>query len=137
VRTDNVNASVAVMTGSLNRARNRRILVQGSMRSDAVVIISIGFQNSAQMRLAQDNDGSPTPAGACQATWDFRHKGSILAGGGYANTIKADALSPSGQPAILLGSKRVPIRCISKRQIRIACKREDNFRVIKYLICHL
>src|SRR5882757_620442 len=26
------------------------------MRSDAVVIISIGFQNSAQMRLAQDND---------------------------------------------------------------------------------
>src|ERR1700723_3090473 len=26
------------------------------MRSDAVVIVSIGFQNSAQMRLAQDND---------------------------------------------------------------------------------
>src|ERR1700677_1682362 len=26
------------------------------MRSDAVVIISIGFQNSAQVRLAQDND---------------------------------------------------------------------------------
>src|ERR1700678_2853711 len=26
------------------------------MRSDAVVIISIRFQNSAQMRLAQDND---------------------------------------------------------------------------------
>src|ERR1700685_2727367 len=26
------------------------------MRSDAVVIISIGFQNPAQMRLAQDND---------------------------------------------------------------------------------
>ena len=26
------------------------------MRSDAVVIISIGFQNSAQMHLAQDND---------------------------------------------------------------------------------
>src|ERR1700726_1521070 len=26
------------------------------MRSDAVVIVSIGFQNPAQMRLAQDND---------------------------------------------------------------------------------
>jgi hypothetical protein len=62
--------------------------------------------------------------------------GSILAGGGDANTIKADALSPSGRSAIHLGSKRVPIRCISKRQIRI-CKRKDNFRVRKYLICHL
>src|SRR5580692_7649038 len=36
-----------------------------------------------------------------------------------------------------LGLKRVPIRCISKRQIRIACKSKDNFRVRKYLICHL
>src|ERR1700683_5759974 len=26
------------------------------MRSDAVVIVSIGFKNPAQMRLAQDND---------------------------------------------------------------------------------
>jgi hypothetical protein len=40
----------------LNRARNRRILVQGSMRSDAVVIVGIGSQDSAQMRLAQDNE---------------------------------------------------------------------------------
>jgi hypothetical protein len=54
-----------------------------------------------------------------------------------ANTIKADALSPGGQPAIHPGSRCVPIRCISKRQIRIACKRKDNFRVRKYLICHL
>src|SRR5258708_20434237 len=43
-------------TGSLNRARSRRILVQGSMRSDAIVIVGIGVQDPAQMRLAQDND---------------------------------------------------------------------------------
>jgi hypothetical protein len=43
-------------TGSLNRARNRRILVQGSMRSDAIAVIGVGFQNPAQMHLAQDKD---------------------------------------------------------------------------------
>src|SRR6476646_9104189 len=43
-------------TGSLNRARNRRILVQGSMRSDTVVIFGTRFEYPAQMRLAQDND---------------------------------------------------------------------------------
>src|ERR1700733_2216138 len=47
---------VSLPSGSLNRARNRRILVQGSMRSVAIVIVGVGFQNSAQMRLAQDND---------------------------------------------------------------------------------
>ena len=48
-------------TGSLNRARNRRILVQGSMRSDAIVIVGIGVQDPAQLRLAQDNDVVHTP----------------------------------------------------------------------------
>src|SRR3979490_84419 len=43
-------------TGSLNRARNRRILVQESMRSDAIVIVCVGFQDPTQMHLAQDND---------------------------------------------------------------------------------
>src|SRR6476469_5607992 len=43
-------------TGSLNRARNRRILVQGSMRSSTVVIFGIRFEYPAQMRLAQNND---------------------------------------------------------------------------------
>jgi hypothetical protein len=43
-------------TGALYRARDWRILVQGPMCSDAVVIAGIGSQNSAQMRLAQDND---------------------------------------------------------------------------------
>src|SRR6476469_10038345 len=43
-------------TGSLNRARNRRILVQGSMRSDTVVIFGTRFEYPAQMRLAQNND---------------------------------------------------------------------------------
>jgi hypothetical protein len=41
---------------SLNRARNRRILVQGAMSSDAIVIVRVGSRDSAQMRLAQDND---------------------------------------------------------------------------------
>jgi hypothetical protein len=43
-------------SGPLNQTNGRRIFVQRSVRSDAVVIISIGFQNSVQMRLAQDND---------------------------------------------------------------------------------
>jgi len=67
VCTENLNPDVVVMksakngvpfdaSGPLNQTNGRRILVQRSVRSDAVVIISIGFQNSAQMRLAQDND---------------------------------------------------------------------------------
>src|ERR1700680_2452275 len=43
-------------TGSLNRARNRRTLVQGLMRSDAIIIVGVRFQYPAQMHLAQDND---------------------------------------------------------------------------------
>src|SRR3984893_13171361 len=48
VRTDDSSA--------LNRARDWCILVQGSMSSDAVVIVRIRSQDSAQMHLAQDND---------------------------------------------------------------------------------
>src|SRR4030088_2773290 len=43
-------------TGSLNRTRDRRILLQRPMRSNAVVIGRIVFQNSAQMCLAQNDD---------------------------------------------------------------------------------
>src|SRR3979411_1075980 len=42
--------------GSLNRTRDRRILLQRPMRSNAVVIGRIVFQNSAQMCLAQNDD---------------------------------------------------------------------------------
>jgi hypothetical protein len=42
--------------GSLNRAKGRRILVQVPMCSNAVVIVSIGSENPAQMCLAHDND---------------------------------------------------------------------------------
>src|SRR6202011_3604022 len=42
--------------GSLNRTRDRRILLQRPMRSNAVVIDRIVFQNSAQMCLAQNDD---------------------------------------------------------------------------------
>src|SRR3984893_13351955 len=41
---------------SLNLASDRRILVQGSMRSDAIVIVGVGFQDPTQMHLTQDND---------------------------------------------------------------------------------
>jgi hypothetical protein len=55
-------------TGSLNRARNRRILVQGSTGSDTVVIFGIRFEYPAQMRLAQDNDVGPhTRAGSIRS----------------------------------------------------------------------
>src|ERR1019366_2713450 len=40
----------------MNRTRNRRILVQGSMRSDAIILVGVGFQGPTQMHLAQDND---------------------------------------------------------------------------------
>ena len=42
--------------GSLDQTRDWRILVQRPMRSYAVVIRRIVFQNAAQMRLAQYND---------------------------------------------------------------------------------
>src|SRR3984893_10529833 len=41
---------------SLNLASDRRILVQGSMRSDPIIIVGVGFQDPTQMDLAQDND---------------------------------------------------------------------------------
>jgi hypothetical protein len=43
-------------SGPLNGARDRRIFIQWSVRSDVVVITSIGSQDSAQMRLAQDDE---------------------------------------------------------------------------------
>jgi hypothetical protein len=42
--------------GSLNRTRDRRILLQRPMRSNAVVIGRIVFQNSAQMCPTQHDD---------------------------------------------------------------------------------
>ena len=67
VCTENLNTGVVVMksaqdgartdhTGSLYRARDRRILVKGSVSPDAVVVASVRFQNPAQMCLAKDND---------------------------------------------------------------------------------
>jgi hypothetical protein len=67
VCTENLGSGVAVVkpakyrvrtdaSDSLNRTRNRRILVQGSMRSEIIIIVGVRFQNSAQIRLAQDND---------------------------------------------------------------------------------
>src|SRR5882672_382178 len=58
------------------------------MRSDAVVIISIGFQNSAQMRLAQDNDvvHAFTPDRSDQPF----HK-AILPGRGWCGKLVPDA----------------------------------------------
>ncbi len=66
VCTKNLNPDIVVMksakdrvrsdaSGPLNRARDRRIFVQGTMRSDVVVITSVGLQDAAQMRLVQDD----------------------------------------------------------------------------------
>jgi hypothetical protein len=63
VCTENLDPDVVVMKSAkdgqrfdasspLNRAEDRRILVKGSMRSDGVVIVRIGSQDPAQMRLA-------------------------------------------------------------------------------------
>ena len=64
--TENLNPNILVMkaakdrartddSSSLNRARERRIFVQCTMRSDFIVITSIGSQDAAQMFLAQDD----------------------------------------------------------------------------------
>src|SRR3984957_20857150 len=58
------------------------------MSSDAVVINSIGFQNSAQMRLAQDNDVVHTFT-AVRSDQPF-HK-SILPGRGWCGWLVPDA----------------------------------------------
>jgi hypothetical protein len=39
-----------------NRPMARRILVQGQMRSDSVVIAGVGRKDPAQMGLAEDDD---------------------------------------------------------------------------------
>jgi len=67
VCTENLSSGVAVVKSaqdgarthqprSLNQARNWRIFVQGSMRSEDIVVVGVGFQDLAQMHLAQDND---------------------------------------------------------------------------------
>jgi hypothetical protein len=60
VCTEKLNPRVVMVKsaqdGSLNRPRIRCILAKGSMSSDAVVGMSVRFQNPAEMRLAQNND---------------------------------------------------------------------------------
>jgi hypothetical protein len=65
VCAENLNPTIVVMksaqngartndTGALYRARDRCILAQRLMRSETVVIVSVGFQDPTQMRLATD-----------------------------------------------------------------------------------
>src|SRR5664280_3075100 len=58
------------------------------MRSDAIVIVGVGFQNSAQMHLAQDNDvvHTLTPGRSDQPF----HK-AILPGRGWCGRFVPDA----------------------------------------------
>jgi hypothetical protein len=66
VCTENLNPTIVVMqsaqdgvrtyeTGALYRARDRCILFQRPMRSETVVIVSVGFQDPTQMRPATYN----------------------------------------------------------------------------------
>src|SRR6267154_887221 len=43
-------------TGTLNRARTRRILDPGQVRPRLIIVASVSSQNPAQMCLVQDND---------------------------------------------------------------------------------
>ena len=65
--TENLNPHVVVMksgkygvgfdaSGPLNWARDWGIFIQGPVRYDVVVIVRIGSQDSAQMRLTQDDN---------------------------------------------------------------------------------
>src|ERR1700680_3175533 len=58
------------------------------MRSDAIIIVGVGFQNSAQMRLAQDNDVVHTVA-PDRSDQPF-HK-AILPGRGWCSRLVPDA----------------------------------------------
>jgi hypothetical protein len=69
VFTENLSSGVFVVmsadgvwfdaSDSLNRTTNRRNLVQGLMRSEMITIVGVTFQNSAQMRLTEENDVGP------------------------------------------------------------------------------
>jgi hypothetical protein len=72
-------------TDALYQARDRRILVQRPMRSDAVVIVSIGFQNPAQMRLAQDNDVVHT----FTPDWSDQPFGKAMAGPCFSSSLRS------------------------------------------------
>src|ERR1700693_419743 len=78
----------------LNRARNRRILVQGSMRSDAIVIVGVGFQDPTQMHLAQDNDVVQT---LTPDRSDQPFGKAVLPGRGWCDRLVPDA--PGAQSA--------------------------------------
>src|ERR1700733_7342464 len=85
------------------------------MRSDAVVIISIGFQNSAQVRLAQDNDvvHALTPDRSDQPF----HK-AILPGRGWCNGCEtARDLTPNRLPTVTLVGLTISrlIQCVTAR----------------------
>jgi hypothetical protein len=67
VCTENLNPHVIVMKSAkdwlrfdisspLNRAIDRRIFVQRPVRSEVIVIASVGSQDLAQMFLTQDDD---------------------------------------------------------------------------------
>src|ERR1700737_2808783 len=53
-RASRVRAAHRVGTVGI-RARDRCILIQRPMRSETVVIVSVGFQDPTQMRFATDN----------------------------------------------------------------------------------
>src|SRR6202048_749332 len=74
--------------GSLNRTRDRRILVQRPMRANAVVIGRIVFENSAQMCLAQNDDVVQTLA---PDRSDQPFGKAVLPGRGRCNRFVPDA----------------------------------------------
>src|SRR6266481_6269892 len=74
--------------GSLNWARNGRILIQGQVRPRLIIVASVRFQDPAQMCLAQDNDvvHTFTPDRS-----DQPFDKAILPGGGRCNRLVPDA----------------------------------------------
>jgi hypothetical protein len=50
---DRLNSQLAE---ALDRSMARRVLIQGQMRSDSVVIAGIGRKDPAQVGLAEDDD---------------------------------------------------------------------------------
>ena len=75
-------------TGALYRPRDWSILVQRAMRSDAVVVMGIRFQNPTQMRLAQNNDVVQT---LTPDRSDQPFGNTILPGRGWRSRLVPDA----------------------------------------------
>ncbi len=108
--------------GSLDQTRDRRILVQRPMRSNAVVIGRIVFQNSAQMCLVQNDDEPRATARP------FGQRGLTPPPASNQGPACDRRLDVAQQPIANAGSKGLPV-------FRTPKHRTNNLRIAATTIC--